>query len=52
MQINSIISLIKSNSFEEARNLLEKCIKQPQFSKYEGTLSQLKVFFFTKEKKY
>lgn len=31
MNINTIISLIKSNSTEEAQNLLNKTKKQPEF---------------------
>lgn len=31
MHINTIISLIKSNSIEEAQNLLAKTKKQPEF---------------------
>ena len=31
MQLNAILSLIKANTFDEAKALLEKTKKQPQF---------------------
>ena len=54
MQINAIISLIKSNTFDEAKNLLEKTRKQPHFAnseKFQSIFRGLQVFFLIKDKK-
>ena len=54
MQFNAIISLIKSNSFDEAKNMLEKTRKQPQFQSLQdqALFKTLQVYFLTKDKKY
>ena len=54
MQFNAIISLIKSNSFEEAKNMLEKSKKQTQFQNEEDQtmMKSIEVYFLTKDKKY
>lgn len=54
MQVNAIISLVKSNSFEEAKSLLVKTMKQPQFvdqPKFASIFTTLQVLFLIKEKK-
>ena len=54
MQINAIISLIKSNSNEEARALLEKTRKQPHLkedTESQSVFSALSVYFLVKDKK-
>jgi hypothetical protein len=53
MEINIIISLIKSNTFDEAKSLLEKIMKKPQFQSAEcqAIFRGLKVFFLIREKK-
>ena len=54
MNINTIISLIKSNSFEEAQNLLNKTKKQPEFQSESSqiTFRLLGAYFLIKDKKY
>ena len=54
MQFNAIISMIKSNSFEEAKQMLQKARKEPQFSSVEdqALFKTLQVYFLTKDKKY
>lgn len=55
MQINAIISLIKSNVFEEAQNLLSKTSKRPEFAddtEFQNLFKNLNVFFLIKDKKY
>lgn len=52
MYLNAIISLIKSNAFEDAKKMLDKAKKQPHFSSLsdQSTLKMLEVYFFIKEK--
>lgn len=55
MQINAIISLIKSNVFEEAQNLLNKTQKRPEFAddaEFQNLFNNIHVFFLIKDKKY
>lgn len=54
MHMNTIISLIKSNSIEEAQNLLNKTKKQPEFQNDESqiTFRLLSAYFLIKDKKY
>lgn len=54
MQINAIISLIKSNTFDEAKALLDKTRKQPHLAnseKFQSIFRGLQVFFLIKDKK-
>ena len=53
MHINTIISLIKSNSNEEAQNLLNKTRKQAEFQSEESqiTFRLLSAYFLIKDKK-
>ena len=54
MTLNAIISLIKSNAFDEAKQMLDKAKKQSSFSSVadQSNLRTLEVYFFTKDKKY
>ena len=53
MYLNAIISLIKSNAFEDAKKMLDKAKKQAHFSSLsdQSTLKMLEVYFFIREKK-
>lgn len=54
MQFNAIISLIKSNSFDEAIAMLKKTKGQPEFKneKDQAIFRTLQVYFLLKDKKY
>jgi len=54
MQLNAIISLIKSNSFEEAKTLLNQTWKQPEFKNHkdQSILNSIQAYIFIKDKKY
>ena len=54
MQFNAIISLIKSNNFEEAKTMLKESLSKPQFQNatYEGLLASVQAYFYVKEKKF
>ena len=54
MYLNAIISLIKSNAFDEAKQMLDKAKKQSSFSSVadQSNLRTLEVYFFIKDKKY
>mmetsp|Transcript_34683 Transcript_34683/g.53160 ORF Transcript_34683/g.53160 Transcript_34683/m.53160 type:complete len:438 (-) Transcript_34683:20-1333(-) len=55
LQVNAVISLIKSNSFDEARAMLDKIKKQPHFQKSQSLTSlcqSIKVYLLVKDKKY
>ena len=55
MQVNAILSLIKSNTFDEAKALLEKTRKQPHFQQsenYQSIFRALQAFFLIKDKKF
>ena len=54
LQVNSIISLIKANSLDEAKSLLDKTQKQNEFKnnkKFEDVFMALRVFFMIRDKK-
>ena len=54
MQFNAIISLIKSNSNDEAKAMLKKTRSQPEFQneKDQAIFRTLEVYFLLKDKKY
>eukprot|EP00355_Strombidium_rassoulzadegani_P001095 CAMPEP_0168610690 /NCGR_PEP_ID=MMETSP0449_2-20121227/1925_1 /TAXON_ID=1082188 /ORGANISM="Strombidium rassoulzadegani, Strain ras09" /LENGTH=284 /DNA_ID=CAMNT_0008651019 /DNA_START=758 /DNA_END=1611 /DNA_ORIENTATION=+ len=55
MKINSIISLIKSNSFDEANKQLLACMKADEFrgeEKLMATLRNIQIYLQVKDKKY
>ena len=54
MHFNAIISLIKSNSFDEAKDMLDKTMNQPEFlhEKDQSTFRTLQIYFLLKDKKY
>lgn len=54
MNVNGIVSLVRANCFDEAKALLDKTQKQPQFqnSVDQAMFRSLQVHFFIKDKKY
>lgn len=54
MNVNGIVSLVRANCFDEAKALLDKTKKQPQFqnSVDQAMFRSLQVHFFIKDKKY
>ena len=54
MHFNAIISLIKSNSFEEAKDMLKQSMDKAEFQneKDQATFKTLEVYFLLKDKKY
>ena len=54
MQFNAIMSLIKSNSMDEAKSLLEQSFSKPEFknSQNQNLLASVQAYIFIKDKKY
>lgn len=55
MQVNVVISMIKSNMFDEAKAMLKNIRKQPEYAnstEFQTVFDNLDVFFLVKDKKY